>query len=195
MKKLYFVAFIAILLASGCVPFKVLYPEQLEEKGLKPADFPDYILVSIDQDIRLEKDVLEDNETDPLATADKSGVVKMTEKVILIDSKTPGIVEPGSVSGDKMKLNFGKPVGGKDEDPDIIIPVKRISGKSTESFSDDVYVLDLRSRGGDDPQTRIEVSGSWYIVTLGLKAKVIYKQVKKVEEVKAKGKKPSGGDN
>ena len=194
MKVLGLVIFAILFGSSGCTSYKVLYPEPLADKGLSPELYPDYIVVSVDQDVRLEKSKVEESE-DALAKADEKGVVYMTTKVINVKVDLPGIVEPGSVSGDRMKVNFGKLSGGSADDPEVIIPVKRVSGRDTKSAKDDVYVLDFTPRPGEDVEaaTRIDVSGTIYIVTEGKKAKITYKEIKKVEESEAEGKKPQSG--
>lgn len=175
-----------VIFMTGC--YKDLYPEKLSDKGVYPADYPKKILVSISEDFVAERYKVSGSEKD-LAVIEENGTVVLTQKVVTIKKNTPGTVD--KTEGDKIYVNFGKPVGYEKE-PEIILPMIRVKGSDTESFDDDLYELFINPLFGTDDQTdRIELSyTTTYEVIEGLGLNATYKEYEKTEHLKAKGKKP-----
>lgn len=187
------------MVGSGC-SFQVLHPGETTSAGLPPSEYPDKIVISVNQDIVFEKTEIQPGEKisgdeKKLATVDNQGVVRITDRELIIKKNTPGVVE--RVNGDEMELNFGQPRGAKEDDPEIIITVKLDNIETPDESGDDVYVLKFNPLPGQDPEYVVNttVTGTDYVVKEGRKAKVTYKKVRERKSQKAKGKKPSGGDN
>lgn len=172
--------------STGC--FKTFYPEIVTEKGVPQNEWTKKLMISISEDFRATK------ETVDLGTSDKDlgkiegGKVVLTTKNIRVDKNIPGTVE--KVDGNRMWVNFGKPIG-EPKEPDIILPMIRVKGDDTEDSHDDIYVLMMNpDMVGDDGKDQITISETVYIVTKGSGLNATYKDYKKEKTLKAKGKKP-----
>lgn len=194
MKNFLILSVLVVLLGCTGCSYQILHPAETSSAGLPPEKYPGKIVVSVDQKL-----VFERTETQPgekassedkvLAEVDKQGVVRITEKEIVIKKNTPGVVD--KVSGDEMQLNFGQPRGAKEGDPEIIITVK-LDKLETQESGDDVYTLKLVPLPGEDPEYAVNttVTNTNYVVKEGRKAKVTYKKVRSRKTETAKGKKP-----